>query len=259
MKILIKTGVLLIILSMLSVSLHAQSRLIRRLQQETEKKIVNEIFGEDEKKDEKGRSQHDNNDRMSGQNRRGAGLEADAPDVRRSIADAGAAYETKDFIAAKRSVRNALWGVEIEIGQKVLESLPTSVSDLEYEKSRDEVSSMGAGFVGLIIGRQYQGKEDLQLQATIGNDSAILGLAGLFWHEGMFVQSTDQPNQKEIRFQETRAVISYTDDDGYTLSVPFGQSSVFLLNGINFENENQFMSAANQFSINNIKNILEDK
>ncbi|TVQ09279.1 MAG: hypothetical protein EA361_15580 [Bacteroidetes bacterium] len=259
MRIMIKSGVLLIIFSMLVVSLQAQSRLIRRLQQETEKKIINEIIGEDEKKDEKGRSQHDSNDRMSGQNRRGAGLEADAPDVRRSIADAGSAYETKDYIAAKRSVRNALWGVEIEIGQNVLKSLPTSVAGLEYIESRDEVSSMGAGFVGLIIGRQYQGKDDMQLQATIGNDSAILGLAGLYWHEGMYMQSTEQPNQKEIRFQENRAVINYSDEDGYTLSVPFGQSSVFLINGINFENENQFMSAANQFSINNIKNILEDK
>lgn len=255
----IKSGVLLIIFSMLAVSLQAQSRLIRKLQQETEKKIVNEILGEDDKKDEKGRTNSDTDNRMSGQNRRGAGLEADAPDVRKSIADAGSAYETKDFIAAKRSVRNALWGVEIEIGQKVLESLPTSVAGLEFVKSSDEVSSMGAGFVGLIIGRQYQGKDDMQVQATIGNDSAILGLTGLYWHEGMYMQSTEQPNQKEIRFQENRALIRYSDEDGYTLSVTFGQSSVFLINGINFESESQFMSAANQFSINNIKNILEDK
>lgn len=255
----IKSGVLLIIFSMLTVSLQAQSRLIRRLQKETEKKIVNEVLGEEEKKDEKGRTVDDTDDRMSGKNRKGAGLEADAPDVRKSIADAGSFYETKDYIAAKRAVRNALWGVEIEIGQKVLESLPTSVAGLDFDESSDEVSSMGAGFVGLVIGRHYQGKDDMQLQATIGNDSAILGMAGLYWHEGMYRQNTDQPNQKEIRFQDNRAIINYTDEDGYTLSVPFGQSSVFLINGINFENESQFMSAANQFSVNNIKNILEDK
>ncbi len=259
MRIIIKSGVLLIIFSMLAVSLQAQSRLIRRLQQETERKIINEILGEDEKKDEKGRTVDEADERMSGKNRRGAGLDAEAPDVRRSIADAGSYYETREYIAAKRAVRNALWGVEIEIGQRVLKSLPTSVAGLEYIESSDEVSSMGAGFVGLIIGRKYQGKDDMQVQATIGNDSAILGMAGLYWHEGMYVQSTDQPNRKEIRFQENRAVINYTDEDGYTLSVPFGQSSVFLINGINFENESQFMSAANQFNINNIKNILEDK
>ncbi len=255
----IKSGVLLIIFSMLAVSLQAQGRLIRRLQQETEKKIVNEILGEEETKDEKGRTVDDTDDRMSGKNRKGAGLETEAPDVRKSIADAGSFYATKDYIAAKRAVRNALWGVEIEIGQKVLASLPTSVTGLDFDKSSDEVSSMGAGFVGLVIARHYQGKDDMQVQVTIGNDSAILGMAGLYWHEGMYVQNTDQPNQKEIRFQENRAIINYTDEDGYTLSVPFGQSSVFLINGINFENESQFMSAANQFNVSNIKNILEDK
>lgn len=254
----VRVSILVFTLVMLSESLYSQGRLLRRLQEQTEERIINEIVGEPNRSEER-REEPDRSDRMDGQNRRGAGLDREIPDVNRNITEAGEFYESKDFIGSKTSVRNALWGIELEIGQKVLASMPNSVEGLDKLESEDQVSSMGAGFVGLIIARRYEGRDDVRLDVTIGNDSAILGVAGLYMYEGMYVQEVDQPDVKQIRFQEHRAHIRYDDYDGYTLSVPFGQSSVFMLNGKNFDNESQFMAVANQFSMNTIKKELGDE
>lgn len=256
----IRAVVLVFLISMSMQSLHAQGRLMRRLQERTEQKIEKELFGEDEKSDRSHRSDPSSDtydaDSRRGQNRRGAGLSHDIPDVMQNITDAGNYYGASEYIQAKRAVRNALWGVELEIGQKVLESLPKSVEGMGYVESQDNVSSTGVGFMGLIIERMYEGAEDMQLRTTIGSDAALLGLAGLYMVEGAWVHSTDQPDRKQIRFKDHQAVIHYNDYDGYTLSLAFGQSSVFIINGINFENENHFMSAANHFDIQTIKKEL---
>ncbi|MFW5707336.1 MAG: hypothetical protein ACOCX0_05005 [Bacteroidota bacterium] len=255
-SIIIRVCILIFLTGIAVESLHSQSRLIRRLQEKTEERIVNEILGESEEK--KAEREEESKQMHRGENRKGAGLDMEAPDVKRFIAEAEESWKASDYIMAKSSVRDALWGVEIEIGKKVLESMPKEVEGLAHLASEDRVSSAGAGFVGLIIERIYEGG-DQQLRVSIGNDSALLGLAGIYMRDGGQWQTTDETNQKQIRFQEQRAVISYTDYDGYTLSVPFGQSSVFVLNGINFENESQFMAAANSFSINQIKKELGDE
>jgi hypothetical protein len=258
----IKTCILTMVCTMIAISVHAQGRLIRRIQEKTEQKIVNEIFGEpsqNQNQQQQGADNQGSDDSGGVQNRRGTGLSQEAPDVQKNIREAGDAYQASNYTLAKSSVRNALWGVELEIGKKVLQSLPTAVSGLGYLEREDKVSSAGIGFVGLIIERIYQGKEDMQVKATVGNDSALLGIAGFYMVDGTYMQSTDQPDQKQIQFKEHRAVIRYDDYDGYTLSVPFGQSSVFVVNGVNFESESQFMAAANSFDINTIKKELGEQ
>jgi len=260
----IKTCILSLVCTVIAINLHAQGRVIRRLQEKTEQKIINEIFGEpsqnqQQEQQTQGTDNRGSNEATGVQNRRGTGLSQEAPDVQKNIRDAGEAYQASNYTLAKSSVRNALWGVELEIGKKVIESLPKTVSGLEYLKPEDKVSSAGVGFVGLIIERIYQGKDDMQVKATIGNDSALLGIAGFYMVEGAYMQSTDQPDQKNIQFKDHRAVIRYNDYDGYTLSVPFGQSSVFVVNGVNFDSESQFMAAANNFDINTIKKELGEQ
>jgi hypothetical protein len=176
-----------------------------------------------------------------------------------NISQAENHFDAANYRQAKASVRNALWGVELEIGNKVLDDLPTSVEGLDKVAGEDKVSSTGVGFVGLVIERVYRGGDDQQVKATIGNDSALLGLAGYYMADGVYMQSTDQPDQKQIQFQNHNAVIRYDDYDGYTMSISFGQSSVMVINAMNFETESQFMTAANIFDINKIKTQLGEK
>lgn len=255
----IKTGMLILVFGLSCATALSQGSLLRRVQQKTEEKIVNKIFGEEETPQQEQNTQSEVESTNSPQNRRGTGLSQNAPDVVENIKLAEDNFDGAKYVQAKSAVRNALWGVELEIGKKVLESLPKSVEGCDYQSSEDKVSSSGAGWVGMAIERVYQGKDDMQVRATIGNDSAILGLAGFYMVDGVYTESSEQPDQKQIQFKDHRAVIRYDEYDGYTLSVPFGQSSVFVVNGVNFETENQFMAAANNFDIANIKKELGEQ
>lgn len=235
-------------------SVHAQGRLLRRIQEEAEKKAVEEIFkGRESETTPAGESEEA---RRAAANRRGTGLAGTTTDVNQSIASAEASLSASDYKAAKNALREALWGVELEIGQNVLKSLPETVASLKAELGSDKVTSSGIGFVGLLIERFYQGRDEMELALSIGNDAALLGVANIYMAGGYYQQSTDQTNQKQIRFQNHQGVIQFEEHSGFTLSVPFGQSSIFVLKGVNFETENDFMAAANQFKLDDIKQKL---
>jgi hypothetical protein len=257
-KLLTWATILLLLICLGVASAHAQGRLIRKLQNKAEDKIIEDIFKDSEK--DKGTETISTESESSPptRNRKGGGLSQETPDVNQHIADAEAAFSKQSYSEAKAAVRQALWGVELEIGKKILQSLPESVEDLQKVEAEDRVTSTGVGFVGLVIERVYQGKEDMELRTSIGNDAALLGIAGMYMVGGMY-QTTDETNQKQIRFQEHKAFIEYDDYEGYTLSVPFGQSSIFVLRGANFETENQFMAAANNFDLEKIKKELGEQ
>jgi hypothetical protein len=257
-KLLTWATILLLLICLGVASAHAQGRLIRKLQNKAEDKIIEDIFKDSEK--DKGTETISTESESSPptRNRKGGGLSQETPDVNQHIADAEAAFSKQSYSEAKAAVRQALWGVELEIGKKILQSLPESVEDLQKVEAEDRVTSTGVGFVGLVIERVYQGKENMELRTSIGNDAALLGIAGMYMVGGMY-QTTDETNQKQIRFQEHKAFIEYDDYEGYTLSVPFGQSSIFVLRGANLETENQFMAAANNFDLEKIKKELGEQ
>lgn len=252
-------GLMLTLISFIGVlTVQAQGSLIRKAKDRVENKIVDKIFNDSDESKETETEVKDSEASEPTRNRKGSGLSQDVPDVNQYIADADAAYSKKSYSEAKAAVRQAIWGVELEIGQNILKSLPETVDGLKYVPEEDRVTSTGVGFVGFVIERVYQGKDDMELRVSIGNDAALLGLAGMYMVGGMY-QTTDETNQKQIRFKEHRATISYDDYEGYSLGVPFGQSSVFLVKGANFETETQFMTAANHFDLDRIKKELGEQ
>jgi len=263
-SIVLKTALFIFIMGMVTINVSAQGSLIRRVKEKTEQKIVDEIFKDNSQQNQNqdtGTTNAPSGQQGSSgaQNRRGTGLDQQAPDVLASINEAETAFKSASYIQSKSSVRNALWGIELEIGNKVLESLPQSVRNLNYVQSEDRVSSAGANFIGLMIERLYQGNNDMEIKATIGNDAVLMGIAGYYMVDGRYMQSTDETNQKQIQYQEHRANIRYSDHEGYTLSIPFGQSSVFVITGVNFDNEAQFMQAANSFNLSTVKKELGEQ
>lgn len=232
--------------------LYGQGRLLRRLQEEAEKKAIEEIFG----KEEENISSEEDERSSPARNRRGSGISQEVPDVSLHITEARESFSDSRYSAAKSSLRQALWGVELEMGQQLLASLPETVSGLGFRQDEDRVSSTGIGFVGLVIERVYAGSDDMELRLSVGSDSGLFSLARLAASGGMYANTTDQDEQKQIRFQEHNAYIQYDDYDGYMLGVPFGQSSIFLLQGVNFDTEDAFMAAASQFNLQTIKQKL---
>jgi len=254
-KLLLLLGIGFLLLQAGLADLYGQGRLLRRLQDEMERRAVEEIFGKEEERP----GTHDTGNTSTTRNRRGSGLEQSIPDVGLHIDEARSSYASGSYSPAKSALRQALWGVELEMGKQVLASLPEAVGGMTYVEKDDRVSSTGIGFVGMLIQRRYAGKDDMELNLSVGNDSGLFGLARIAAASGLYMQDTEQPNHKQIRFQDHNAYIQYDDYDGYMLSVPFGQASILMLQGVNFDTEAQFMSAAGQFNVQNIKQKLGEQ
>jgi hypothetical protein len=147
----------------------------------------------------------------------------------------------------------------MEIGNKVLKSLPETVSGLPKTPEADQVTSTGWGWAGLTIQREYL-KEDKQLRTTIANNSAWMASVNMYLANGGYAQQTNgQQNWKQVKVKGHRGIIEYDESSGYKLSVPLGQSSLIVWEGVNFASEQEVMSAANAFDIDGIKNTLGEK
>ncbi len=250
-------GITLILLMLSGQVAHSQ-RLLRKIQSKTEDKIVEKIFKEDEKKTQDNSSQGSNSSTdPSMTNTRGGGLTSTPPDVKENIKKAETAFAGKNYGQARYAVRQAMMGVEMEIGRNILDGLPEKVEGLAKDPTQDNVTSGNIGFVGLTIERVYQ-NNDQELKLTIGNDAALLTGINMYLNAGGTTSSADQ-NHKQVTFKGYRGVLEYDESSGYTLSVPFGQTSILIVKAINFASEQEIMKAAENFDIDKIKNELGEQ
>ena len=251
-KLFILSGILLILVFATGLQGYSQG-VLKKLKDKTEDKIVEDIFG----KDKKTETQTESSDQGSSStvtNKGGAGLSNTAPDVKQNIGDAETAYKDKKYSDARYAVRQALLGIELEMGKKVLEGLPNTVNGLNKVDEEDKVTSASIGFVGLVIERVYR-KDDKELRFTVGNDAALLAPVNM----GAYVATTDDQNQKQVKFKGYNGVLEYNEGSGYKLSVPFGQSSIMIVEGVNYANEQEIMSSAEEFDIEKIKKELGEQ
>ena len=223
---------------------------LKKLKQRTEDEIIDDVFGE--KKNTENASFQQTNSSSGANNTRGGGLTHTAPDVAENIGNAESAFKQCSYTEARYAVRQAILGVEMEIGQNILEGFPETVSGLKTVPEDDNVASASIGFVGLIIERVYRGN-DQQLKVTVGNDAVMLTSVNMYLTSGAYASSAEDQNHKQVKFKDYRGVLAYDDYSGYTLSVPFGQSSIFIAEGVNFVSEQEIMAAANEFDIEKIK------
>jgi hypothetical protein len=191
-------------------------------------------------------------------NKGGGGLVMTPPDVKQSIADAETSFKSGQYSEARNSIKQAMLGVEMEIGEKVMKSLPEKVSGLPRVAEEDQVTSMGAGWVGLTIHREYQ-VDDKQLRIDIANNSAWMSSYNAYMANASYASTSTQQNWKQTKVKGYKGIIEYNEGSGYKLTVPLGQSSLIVWEGVNFATEQEMMSAANAFDIDGIKKALGEK
>lgn len=192
-------------------------------------------------------------------NKGGGGLVVTPPDVKQNITEAESNYKTGKYSEARYAIKQAMLGVEMEIGEKVLKSLPASVAGLNKRDEDDRVTSMGAGWVGLAIQRVYADNADKYLQINIANNSAWVTAANSYLANTNYASSGGEQNWKQIKVKEYRGIIEYNESTGYKVSVPVGQSSIIVWDGVNFASEQDMMNAVNAFDIDGIKKTLGEK
>ena len=192
-------------------------------------------------------------------NKGGGGLIATPPDVNKNLSEAETSYKAGSYGEARYAVQQAMLGVEMEIGKKVLEAMPESVSGLGKVQEADQVTSSGYGWAGLTIHREYL-NDDKQLTVTVANNSAWMSAVNMSLANGGYSQTTNgEQNWKQTKVKGHKAIIEYDDNTGYKLSVPLGQTSLIVWEGVNVGSEDDMMAAANSFDIDGIKKMLGEK
>ncbi len=191
-------------------------------------------------------------------NKGGQGLVTTPPNVNENLSSAEAAFKNTSYAEARYAIQQAMLGVEMEIGQKILKSLPETVAGLKKDEKADQVTSTGWGWVGLTILREYE-EGDKQFKITIANNSAWMQAINLYFNSGYAQTTGGEQKWKQTKVKGYRAVIEYDESSGYKLSVPLGQTSLIVFEGINFATEQDMMNAANQIDIDGIKKQLGEK
>ena len=194
-----------------------------------------------------------------GQNQ-GGGLISTPPDVKQNLADGESAFKSGKFGEARYSIQQAMLGVELEIGNKILKSLPETISGLAKDAPSDQVTSTGSGWAGLTIVRKYADGKGKEFRTTIANNAMMMSAVNMYFNSGGYAQQTGgQQNWKQIKLKGNRAIIEFDQNTGYKLSVPMGQSSLIVFEGVSFATENDMMAAANAVDIDGIKKMLGEQ
>jgi hypothetical protein len=111
----------------------------------------------------------------------------------------------------------------------------------------------------LIIERTYRGG-DQEFRVKIGNDAGLLSAVNMYMTSSSYSATTDEEqNWKHTKFKDNKAIIEYDEYSGYKLSVPFGQSSILVTEGVNFNSESEFMEASLNIDLENIKKQLGEQ
>lgn len=206
-----------------------------------------------------GSSSSSSNSRNNPNNKGGAGLVTTPPDVKENVGVAETVFKEGKYSEARYAVQQAMLGVEMQIGQQILKSLPENIGELKMDPKSDQVTSTGWGWVGLTIKREYN-SGDQQLRFSVNNNAAWMQAINLYFNNVGYAQTTGgEQNWKQTRIKGLRAVIEYNDGSGYKLSAPLGQTSLLVFEGVNFTNEQAFMKACEGIDIDAIKAKLGEK
>lgn len=235
--------------------------LLNKLKKKAGDQIINKVGGQ-KPNNQGGNSPSNTTGGNAGNNptnKGGGGLITTPPDVNQNLADADLAFKANKYGEARFAVQQAMLGVELEIGNKVLKSLPASVLGLKAEAESDQVTSTGWGWVGLTIHREYS-NSDKQLSLTIANNASWMSSVNAYLSAGGYAQTTGgQQNWKQTKVKGYRAIIEYSESSGYKLSVPLGQTSLVVFDGVNFASEPDMMAAASTIDLDGIKKMLGEQ
>jgi hypothetical protein len=124
-------------------------------------------------------------------NNGGQGLISTPPDVNENLTAAESSFKSGKYGEARYAVQQAMLGVELQIGQKILKSMPDAIAGLKKDTTQDQVTSTGWGWAGLTILRKYKGADDKQFSITIANNAAWMSAINMYFNNAGYAQSTN--------------------------------------------------------------------
>lgn len=243
-----------------------QSKWIKKAKEKLEKKgdkAVDDLFGGKKKGSQSSDTGTVGANGSSGNNGASGGFAGSPgernntpPPVNGSIKEAKEALTSEDFSDTRYYIQQALWGIEYELGKQVLKDMPASINGVSANEENDVITSAGFGFVGLNIVRTYQDKDNYY-KAQLVNGSAFSSSYNMVLSNPGMYNSSDS-DFKATKVNGYKAVIEYTSK-GYTIAIPFGQSSAFVLETAGLKSEDDAIAVAGKFDIGQFKKVLGEQ
>lgn len=247
----IKRLFLVLLLCVIGVSpVDAQFKNLKKKLKEAAESAGKSVLGEEKEEEKKQPSNSVPNSQPSSPGNV-KGKKLTPPKVTDHLGNANSAIDSKEYSNARFEVKEAMRGVELEIGYNILDAMPKTVSDLPSNPDEDGVYSTGIGFAGLIINRHY-GK---RITASIG-DNSMMGASYSILLNSSY--ASNDGNHKKITVQGNRGVITFDGNNTYKLGVPLAQSSIFVLECRECSGEEDLLDAANEFKLAELLELLTD-
>lgn len=179
-----------------------------------------------------------------------------AQEVPELLSDAGSNYESGNTEDARFALEQALNGINQAIGQEMLALMPDQLGEMDKIAEEDDVTGTNMGFAGLYVSRNYKGA-DKDASVEIVSDSPLLGSINALLSMPMLVST---PNQKRIKVDGQKAILSRSDDDEgpvyYDVQIVFG-SSLFTFKTTGVEEEKEVIALLDQIPVRQIIDVAQ--
>ncbi|MEL7146694.1 MAG: hypothetical protein AAFO69_10025 [Bacteroidota bacterium] len=248
---------------------HGQSKWLRKAKEKLERKgdkAVDDLLNGKKKGNDNGNGTNSGNagggngsfGGLNGGRNSGAPGERNntPPPVNQSIDEAQNAISSSDYSDTRYYIQQALWGIEYEIGKELLNNMPSKVAGASSDEANDVISSSGIGFVGMTIQRSYEEGKVSILANLLNGSAGVAGYNAVLSNPGLY--NSSDSDYKTVRVNGYKAVLEYTSS-GYTIAIPFGQSSAFVLETSGLGSEEDAINAAGNFNIDEFKKVLGEQ
>ncbi|MDH5604268.1 MAG: hypothetical protein OEY51_10020 [Cyclobacteriaceae bacterium] len=178
----------------------------------------------------------------------------DAPDINKNIDEAIDSYQSDHYSASRYATQQALVGVQLEIGKELLTILPKSVKNIEYNPDEDNVMSVGSGFIGMEINRQYENDMNRINLHIVSNNNLVMSGARASLAS---VSMASDDDYKVITVQGYKVLLEI-EEDAFQITIPLGETTLFGLNCNACQTEVDVTEAINTFNLKEIETTLEN-
>ncbi|MBE0662955.1 MAG: hypothetical protein IH597_10875 [Bacteroidales bacterium] len=137
-----------------------------------------------------------------------AGL--NAQDVNAQLSEAKSSYNSGDLQSTRFALQQAINEIDKAIGAEIMKILPTSMGDLSFIESSDNITATSSGFAGVFVSRSYGAEDETNASLQVISDSPMLAGVNALLAMPMFVSD---PSQKKIKVGSYRALLQKTEDE----------------------------------------------
>ena len=177
-------------------------------------------------------------------------------DIDAYLADAGTKYSSEDYEGSRFELQRSLTELDIVIGKKILEMLPTSLAGAEADSEADEYIANSAGFAGVYISRNYEDpSSDKKININMVDDSPMMAIVSQFINTPMMVGMS---GKKSIKIDGYKGMLEASDNaDGteYTINIPSNQSMITM--SFRGTSESEAIQSANQIPVGDIFSFVK--